>query len=48
MPGACLKNGRKEREAIQPHLQDCDAVILTALVPGEEAPLLINEDMVKP
>ncbi len=38
---------RKEREALQPHLQDCDAAILTALVPGEEAPLLINEEMVK-
>ena len=37
----------KEREALKPHLQDCDAVILSALVPGEEAPMLVDEAMVK-
>ncbi len=37
----------KEREALRPHLQDCDAMILSALVPGEEAPMLVDESMVK-
>lgn len=38
---------RREREALLPHLAECDAAILTALVPGEEAPILIDEVMVK-
>lgn len=37
----------KEREILTPHVQAADAVILTALIPGEEAPILVNELMVK-
>lgn len=35
-----------ERNAIQPHLEDADVVILSACVPGEKAPVLITEQMV--
>ena len=35
----------KEREALVPLLQEADIVILSALVPGEVAPVLITEDM---
>jgi NAD(P) transhydrogenase subunit alpha len=37
----------KEREALKPHVTDVDVIITSALVPGEEAPILITEDMVK-
>ncbi|MBN1851238.1 MAG: NAD(P) transhydrogenase subunit alpha [Pirellulales bacterium] len=37
----------KERKAIEPHLQEADVVILSALVPGEVAPVLITEEMVQ-
>lgn len=37
----------REREALAPHLQTCDAVILTALVPGEQAPVLVDRAMVE-
>jgi NAD(P) transhydrogenase subunit alpha len=37
----------KEREIINKNLMQVDAVILSALVPGEVAPQLITEDMVK-
>jgi NAD(P) transhydrogenase subunit alpha len=36
----------KERRLIASHLKDVDVVILSALVPGEVAPILITEDMV--
>ena len=37
----------KEREALAPHVADSDVIILTALVPGEKAPILIDEAMIK-
>lgn len=37
----------KEREILIPHLQECDAVILTALVPGEQAPILVDEEGIR-
>jgi len=37
----------KEREVLRPIVKDADIVILSALVPGEIAPVLITEDMVK-
>ncbi len=37
----------KEREILLEELKESDAVILTALIPGEEAPVLVDEDMVK-
>lgn len=37
----------KERETIAKHLSQADVVILSALIPGEVAPLLITEDMMK-
>ncbi len=37
----------REREALLPHVEQSDAVILTALIPGEVAPKLIDENMVK-
>jgi NAD(P) transhydrogenase subunit alpha len=37
---------QQERELIAPLLREADIVILSALVPGEVAPLLITEDMV--
>ncbi len=36
----------KERSLIASHLKDIDVVILSALVPGEVAPVLITEEMV--
>ncbi|HAK93597.1 MAG TPA: NAD(P)(+) transhydrogenase (Re/Si-specific) subunit alpha [Planctomycetes bacterium] len=36
----------KERAALAPLIEDADAVILSALVPGERAPVLVTEDMV--
>lgn len=38
---------KKEIEAIKPVIKDADIVILTALIPGKQAPILITEDMVK-
>ena len=38
---------RKEREAVTAHLKDADAVILTALIPGERAPILVDGEMVE-
>jgi len=43
LPDAWLQ---KERDGIFPLLKETDAVILSALVPGEVAPLLITRDMV--
>ncbi len=37
----------REREALLPHVREADAVILAALVPGEEAPTLLDEAMVE-
>ena len=37
----------KERELLMEEIKESDAVILTALIPGEEAPILMDEDMVK-
>lgn len=37
----------REKEALAPHLEESDAVILTALIPGEQAPVLIDETMVR-
>lgn len=37
----------KEIEALKPVIKDADVVILTALIPGKEAPVLITEEMVK-
>ncbi len=37
----------KEREEIGPHAEAADIVILSALVPGEVAPVLVTEEMVK-
>jgi len=37
----------KEREALEPLLRDSDIVISSALVPGERAPLLITDSMVR-
>lgn len=36
----------KEREAIAPHVEEADIIILSALVLGEIAPVLITEEMV--
>lgn len=36
-----------ERENIAPVVKDADVVILTALIPGKEAPVLVTEEMVK-
>jgi len=36
----------REREALRPLLEEADALILSALVPGETAPLLITAEMV--
>jgi NAD(P) transhydrogenase subunit alpha len=36
----------KEREIIRPILPEMDIVVLSALVPGEAAPVLLTEDMV--
>jgi len=37
---------KKEQETIAPELEHTDVVILSALVPGEVAPILITEDMI--
>lgn len=37
----------KERREIGPHIEAADIVILSALVPGEVAPVLVTEEMVK-
>ncbi|HQI60494.1 MAG TPA: NAD(P) transhydrogenase subunit alpha [Myxococcota bacterium] len=37
----------KEREALAPFVEKADVIILSALVPGSLAPILITEDMVK-
>ncbi len=37
---------QKERELLRPILPDMDIVVLSALVPGEAAPVLITEEMV--
>ena len=37
----------KERALIKEHLKDTDVLILSALVPGEIAPILITEDLLK-
>lgn len=36
----------KERAALLPVVKNIDVLILTALIPGEEAPLLVDENMV--
>lgn len=36
----------KEREFLSSYVQDSDVVILTALIPGEEAPILVDSDMI--
>lgn len=38
---------KKEIEAIKPVVEDADVVILTALIPGKLAPVLVTEEMVK-
>lgn len=38
---------KKEIEAIKPVVTDADVIILTALIPGKLAPVLITEEMVK-
>ncbi|MCX4309939.1 MAG: NAD(P) transhydrogenase subunit alpha [Desulfovibrio sp.] len=38
---------KKEIEAIKPVVKDADIIILTALIPGKQAPVLITEEMVK-
>ncbi|MBN1590007.1 MAG: NAD(P) transhydrogenase subunit alpha [Pirellulales bacterium] len=37
----------KERKGIEPYVAEADIVILSALVPGEIAPVLITDDMVR-
>ncbi len=39
---------RKEREALAPLVEQADIVILSALVPGERAPVLVTRQMVEP
>ncbi|HOS71285.1 MAG TPA: NAD(P) transhydrogenase subunit alpha [Bacteroidales bacterium] len=36
----------KEREALRPLMADADVVILSALVPGEVAPVLVTDEMI--
>ena len=36
---------QREREILAPHVQGSDVVILTALIPGEKAPLLVDQQM---
>lgn len=36
-----------ERNVIKPHLEEADIVILSALVPGEVAPVLITDEMIR-
>lgn len=37
----------KEREVLEPQVAESDVVILTALIPGEQAPLLVNPSAVE-
>ncbi len=37
----------KERKVIAPVVKDADVVILTALIPGKQAPVLVTKEMVK-
>lgn len=37
----------REKEALAPVLASCDAIILTALIPGEVAPILVDEAAIK-
>jgi len=37
----------EEHKILTPHLHECDAVILGALIPGEEAPILVTDEMVE-
>ncbi|MCS3637505.1 Re/Si-specific NAD(P)(+) transhydrogenase subunit alpha [Salinibacter ruber] len=37
---------KRQPELLQPHLAEADVVISTALIPGQPAPLLINEEAV--
>ena len=37
----------REREALLPHVEESDAVILSALIPGEVAPIIIDEPMIR-
>ncbi len=37
----------REREALRPHVEQSDAVILAALIPGERAPVLLDKAMVE-
>lgn len=37
----------QEREILAPHVAESDAVILSALIPGEVAPIIIDEPMIK-
>ncbi len=37
----------KEREALAPHVSESEVVILAALIPGEQAPLLVDKAMVE-
>jgi H+-translocating NAD(P) transhydrogenase subunit alpha len=37
----------RERQAIGPHVEEADIVILSALVPGEVAPVLVTEEMIR-
>lgn len=37
----------KERQALQPAVAQADVIILTALIPGKVAPILITDEMVK-
>jgi len=37
----------REREILAPHVEQSDAVILTALIPGEMAPKIIDEPLVR-
>jgi len=43
-----LEKEKQERqpELLKPHVADADVVITTALIPGQPAPLLVNEDAV--
>jgi NAD(P) transhydrogenase subunit alpha len=43
-----LEKEKQERqpELLQPHVADADVVITTALIPGQPAPLLVNENAV--
>lgn len=37
----------KEREVLTPHVQESDVIILTALIPGQVAPILVDKPMVE-